>query len=154
MNLSDIVDRTEISDAVTRFANGMDTDDPTLLASAFSEDAVVDFSSAAEALGVEFPVLTGREEIAKGLGDFTSQLTTSYSVGNLQIAVEGDAATVYALVEAQHLPAEADRMMLVKNRYDITARRTGDGWRIDRLTAGHIWSDGDVSVLTDVLTGG
>ena len=56
-------DRYEIADTLHRYAFGLDHGDPDSLASAFTEDAVFDFTPAGAKLGLQFPKLTGRQAI-------------------------------------------------------------------------------------------
>jgi hypothetical protein len=151
MNLIDkIADQAAVTDALLRFANGMDTDNAELIRSAFTADAVADFGPAADKVGIQFPLLEGQDAITQGLGGFAAGLDTSHSVTNVRVEFsDTDTASAYALVEAQHLPLGVrDRHMLMKNRYIIDARRDGDGWRISRMTIDNIWADGDITVIT------
>jgi hypothetical protein len=149
MNHDELIDQFEIRNALIRFANGMDTDNLELIGSAFSDDAVADFGPAAGKIGIQFPVLEGRTNIQQGLGGFAAGLDTSHSVSNEAVKIDGDEATMYALVEAQHLPKGAhDRFMLMKNRYDVRLARSVSGWEITRMTIDNIWSEGDVTVIT------
>ena len=66
-SLSELNDRYEVIDALHRFAIGLDTKDLTLLESAFTADAIADFTPAATKVGMEFPVLTGRDAIVSAL---------------------------------------------------------------------------------------
>jgi ketosteroid isomerase-like protein len=149
MNHNELIDQFEIRNALIRFANGMDTDDLELIGSAFSDDAVADFGPAAVKVGIQFPVLEGRSNIQQGLGGFAAGLDTSHSVSNEAVKIEGDVATMYALVEAQHLPKGVrNRSMLMKNRYDVQLVRGANSWLIKRMTIDNIWAEGDVTVIT------
>lgn len=143
------VDQLAVLDALHRFAWGMDTDDSNLIASAFAPTGVADFGPAAQKLGIQFPLLEGREAIAGALGQFAGMLVTSHSVGNVRVHVDGDRARLRALVEAQHFPAnDASRFLLMKNDYDLELTRNGGSWLIVRMTINNIWSQGDVRVIT------
>jgi SnoaL-like domain len=138
-----------VVDALYRFAQGMDEDNPQLLRSAFAADAVADFSPAAKRLGIEFPVLRGRETIAGGLIPFAAPLDTSHSVSNPRVQIKGRTATLSALVEAQHLPSkDHSRHILMKNRYAVDLVRAGSSWVITKMVIDNIWFDGDVKVLS------
>ena len=56
-------DRYEITDALHRYAFGLDHGDADSLASAFTEDCEFDFRPAGKKLGIDFPKLNGREAI-------------------------------------------------------------------------------------------
>jgi ketosteroid isomerase-like protein len=142
-------DELSAIDALYRFAQGLDTDDAAMLSSAFAEDAIADFSPAAAKLGIPFPVLSGRDNIVGALIAFVAPLATSHSVTNPRIAINGDSASLSALVEAQHLLAkDRTRNSLMKNRYQVELVRSVSQWLIKSLVIDNIWSQGDVRVIT------
>jgi SnoaL-like domain len=142
-------DELSAIDALYRFAQGLDNDDATMLSSAFAEDAIADFSPAAAKLGIPFPLLSGRDNIVGALSGFVAPLTTSHSIANPRVAINGDSASLSALVEAQHFPAkDHTRYLLMKNRYQVEQVRSGSQWLIKSVVIHNIWSQGDVSVIT------
>jgi hypothetical protein len=148
-SLSELNDRYEVIDALHRFAIGIDTQDLTLLESAFTSDAIADFTPAATKVGMEFPLLTGREAIVSALSQFLANYTTSHTVGNARAQVKGDTANLYALVEAQHVPlSDRSRHFLFKNQYMINLVREGNLWLIKHLHIENLWTDGDLKVIT------
>jgi SnoaL-like domain len=66
-SFSELNDRYEVIDALHRFAIGLDTKNPILLESAFTVDAIADFTPAAQKVGMEFPVLTGSDAIVNSV---------------------------------------------------------------------------------------
>jgi ketosteroid isomerase-like protein len=147
--LQNLEDRYQIVDALHRFANGMDADDETLIRSAFTEDAVADFTPAAAKVGMQFPVLDGRKNITDALVPFADAYETSHSVTNTRVEVNGDIAVLEALVEAQHLPiGDRSRHFMMMNNYRVELHREGAVWCISRMSINNIWSDGDVSIMT------
>ncbi|HEV3393827.1 MAG TPA: nuclear transport factor 2 family protein [Chthoniobacterales bacterium] len=60
-------DRYEIADALHLFAFGLDHGDPDTLASALTEDCVLDIRPAGKKLDLDFPKLTGRKAIIETL---------------------------------------------------------------------------------------
>jgi hypothetical protein len=140
-------DTHEVVDALYRFAAGQDRRDPALFLSAFAPDATLDFTQPAEVHGGEVPVMVGRDAIA-GILEVLRPLVTSHTVTNPRVAVEGDRATMSALVAAQHVDrADRHRHLLLENTYDLTLARDGDGFVITSMTIRTLWSDGDPSVL-------
>jgi hypothetical protein len=138
-----------VVDALHRFAWGMDTDDAAMIASAFSENGVADFSSAAKRIGVTFPALTGRETIQKGLAGFASGFITSHKVVNARVEVNGNEAKLRAIVEAQHIPVkDGSRSMLLENDYSITLIKQGDDWQMTNMKVENPWSQGDMKIFT------
>jgi SnoaL-like protein len=95
-------DRYEIADTLHRYAFGLDHGDADSLASAFTEDCVLDFRPAGRKLGIDFPRLTGRQAIVEALLPFLGPLDTSHTASNLQIEISGDSATLYGYVMSQH----------------------------------------------------
>ena len=76
-------------------------DDPTLFLSAFTDDATLDFTGPARRFGVEAPVM-GHDAIA-AIPATLAPLTTTHTVTNARVTLDGDRATVSALVAAQHV---------------------------------------------------
>jgi SnoaL-like domain len=148
-SFSELNDRYEVIDALHRFAIGLDTKNLILLESAFTADAIADFTPAAKKVGMEFPVLTGRDAIVSALSQFLANYTTSHTVGNARAQIEGDRANLYALIEAQHVPlSDRSRHFLFKNQYTIDLVREGDLWLIKHLHIENLWTDGDLKVIT------
>jgi hypothetical protein len=72
-------DRTDIVDALLRFALGQDLKDPELFASAFAADAELDFRPAAARWGARPPLMSGRDTIVTTvLGMFTGRVDTTH----------------------------------------------------------------------------
>jgi hypothetical protein len=145
-------DRYEIADALHRFAFGLDHGDADSLASALAEDCVFDFTPAGKKLGLDFPKLTGHKEIVESLIPLLGPLDTSHTASNLQIEIDGDSATLYAYVMAQHfMPRQGSRRgsehALLMNRYDCDLVRDGDKWRFKRVTIDNAWMQGDPEIL-------
>ena len=142
-------DYLSVADALHRFAWGMDMDNAQLLGSAFAEDGTADFSKAATTLGITFPAITGRGNIEQGLGGFASGLVTSHVVANARVSIDGDTALLYAIVEAQHIPAaDRTRNLLLSNAYTVSLVRSGDIWLIKNMAVENLWSQGDIKVAT------
>lgn len=145
-------DRFEIADTMHRYAFGLDHGDPDSLASAFTEDCVIDFRSAGRKLGLDFPVLTGRDLVVQTLIPMLGPLDTSHTASNLQIEVSGDAATLHGYIMSQHfMPGQGSRRgsdyALLMNRYDAELIRDGQKWRFKRVTIDNAWADGDPEIL-------
>jgi hypothetical protein len=141
-------DRFGVIDALYRFAAGQDLRDPALLSSAFARDAELDFAQPARRLGVELAPFKGRAEILSALRGALAQVDTTHSVSNARVDIDGDRATLFALVEAQHLPrADHSRNLLLKNFYWLKLRRAGERWVIEHMRIENAWYRGDPSVL-------
>lgn len=146
-------DRVEIADTLYRYAFGLDHGDPDSLASAFTEDGVIDFTQASRKLGLEFSVLNGRDQIVHTLVPMIGPLDTSHTASNLQIEVSGDTATLHAHLMSQHFmpgdgPRRGTEYALLMNRYDADLVRDGQKWRFKRVMIDNAWADGDPSIIT------
>jgi len=145
-------DRYEITDALHRYAFGLDHGDADSLASAFTEDCIFDFRPAGKKLELDFAKLTGRQAVVDTLIPLLGPLDTSHTVSNLQIEVSVDSATLYAYVMSQHfMPREGCRRgsenALLMNRYDCELVRDGHKWRFKRVTIDNAWAQGNPEIL-------
>ena len=96
-------DHLEIMDALYRFGAGEDLADPDLLASAFSEDAVVDFGPCGRKMGLDFPPVEGGDAIVRFLSATARTQTTSHVITNGRIELGGGEAKLRAVVDATHV---------------------------------------------------
>lgn len=147
--LLEVHDKLEIADVMYRYAAGIDFNSAELLTSAFAGNAVADFTPAAAKAGIEFPVLQGCEMIVQGLKNSVCLLDTTHVVTNPRIQISGDAAKLFAIVEAQHLPpANHNLHFLMKNQYEVDLVRNEDRWLITNMTINCVWYTGEPRVLT------
>ncbi|MFC5742187.1 nuclear transport factor 2 family protein [Dyella tabacisoli] len=142
-------DRTEIIDALYRFGAGQDLRDRALFESAFAANATLDFTGPAQRLGVTIPVFEGRQAIADTIFAAIGGLDTTHTVTNPRLtAYDGERATLFALVEAQHLPRnDHSRHLLLKNIYVVELSKHGDQWLVEHMKIDVVWLTGDPSVL-------
>jgi SnoaL-like protein len=150
-------DRYEIADALHRFAFGLDHGDADSLASAVTEDCLLDFRPAGKKLGLDFSKMTGRQAIVDALIPLLGPLDTSHTVSNLQIEISDESATLYAYVLAQHfMPREGPRPgsenALLMNRYDCELLRDGQKWRFKRMIIDNAWAQGNPEILNALAT--
>lgn len=142
-------DRIAIIDALYRFGAGQDLKDRRLFESAFTPDAELDFVQPARRLGVDLAVFKGREAIVSGIAAALARLDTTHTVTNPRVEIKEDTATLFALVEAQHLlKSDHQQHLLLKNFYRVKLQRAEEGrWRIARMHIENVWIDGDPRVL-------
>jgi len=143
-------EQLEIVDALYRFGAGQDLGDRSLFESAFSADASLDFVGPAAKLGVTIAPFEGRQVIADIIFGNLNGIDTTHTVTNPRVtAYDGRRATLFALVEAQHLPSkDHSRHLLLKNIYIVDLSRQDDGrWTADRMKIDNVWMDGDPTVL-------
>ena len=145
---ADAGEKLVITDALLRFAAGIDAGNAALLASAFTTEAEVDFGPCSERLGLSFGVLRSRAAIVAFLAGTAKRQVTSHAVTNPRSEVDGDRAFLTALVDAVHIirDTRAARFRMM-NRYDAELRRSCDVWSIERLTIKNIWFEGDPQTL-------
>ena len=142
-------DRAEIVDALHRFALGQDLKDKALFASAFTEDAELDFRPAAAKWGARPPLMAGRDTIVTTvLSLFTGRVDTTHQVTNTRVVIDNDTARLTALVEAQHLlTVDHGVFALLKNPYDVELVRDGARWLIHRMRIDNAWFTGDPAAI-------
>src|SRR4026207_2519862 len=145
-------DRYEITDALHRYAFGLDHGDADSLASAFTEDCIFDFRPAGKKLELDFAKLTGRQAVVDTLIPLLGPLDTSRAVSNRQGGGSNDSATLYAYVMSQHfMPRQGSRRgsenALLMNRYDCELVRDGQKWRFKRVTIDNAWAQGNPEIL-------
>ena len=155
-------DRYEISDALHRYAFGLDHHHADSLASVFTEDCQFDFRPAARKLGLGFGLVVGRQEILEKVLPLIGPLQTSHTASNIQIEISGDTATLSAYVMSQHFmplndPQRGREFALLMNRYDCELVRApvaqsaeanqDQRWQFKRITIDNAWYQGDPEVL-------
>src|SRR5690349_4015049 len=150
-------DRYEITDALHRFAFGLDHGDADSLTSALTEDCVLDFRPAGKKLGLDFGKLTGRQAIVDALIPLLGPLDTSHTTSNVQIEVSEDSATLYCYMLAQHFmprrgPQPGSENALLMNRYDCELARDGGKWRFRKMTIDNAWAQGNPEILNALAT--
>ena len=148
-----VPDSGTVVDALLRFALGQDMRRTPgareLFASAFTEDAVLDFRPTAVALGLEVPLMEGRDMIVGIILNPDTHIDTTHVVSNARVQVDGDRARLTALVEAQHLPTgDHSRHALLKNFYDVELRLEDGLWRMAHVLIENVWFTGDPAVIT------
>jgi hypothetical protein len=135
------------------WARALDTGDASILAALLTEDVVVDLTPATTKIGLEFPVLSGRETVVPTMIGAVGPLDTMHMVTNVTVRREGDDAVIEAYALAQHfLPGEGPapdrtRHALMGNRWIFRMRREPDGLRVSRFTMDCAWFEGDPTVL-------
>ena len=142
-------DRAEITDALHRYATGIDLHDRQLFESAFATDATLDFTSPARGLETTVPILEGRGSIGDAVMASTAPLITSHAVFNLRVtAYDGGHATATALVEEHYFQkGSCTGQLVLMNVYLVELWRESRRWLITRMVIDNLWFSGDVAVL-------
>jgi 3-phenylpropionate/cinnamic acid dioxygenase small subunit len=145
-------DRQAIAETLYRFAAGLDEKNAEMFGDVFTVDAIHDFSRGAKAMGMEFAPILGREAIVGAFLPALEQQTTSHTITNIRVQLDGDRAQALTLTDATHLTRpDHDRKVFAKNRYMIDLEREGETWRISHLIIENVWWEGDLGVLTGAL---
>ncbi|HLT70183.1 MAG TPA: nuclear transport factor 2 family protein [Acidimicrobiales bacterium] len=138
MDLQALQDRVEITDLLHRYARALDTKDWDLLASVFTPDAHLDYTSSGCPAGP-------RDEVVPWLARALEPVPmTQHLITNVEIDLDGDRATVRALF---HNPLQLPGMPGVSHcggTYEHEVVRTPEGWRSRRLVETMLWSSNPV----------
>lgn len=136
-----------------RWARALDTADAAVLEGLLTDDVVVDMTPATSKIGLEFPVLQGRETVIPTMIGAVGPLDTMHAVSNTTARGLGDGYLVESYALAQHhLPGQgpdvtATRHALMGNTWTFLVRPTPDGLRVARFTMDCLWMEGDPTVL-------
>jgi hypothetical protein len=122
--IRDLADRAELADLVARHSLWIDEHRYAETDELFTEDVVVT-SPRGQAAGIEALVALVR-------AGHDTYARTLHSKSNLVIDVDGDAATVRAHDIAVFVVDDRTEA-IAAGFHQYGARRTGDGWRFDRL---------------------
>ena len=133
MNQAGVSDEAEIARLLYRYARAVDTKDWELYRSVFTQDAVIDYSSAGIPAG-------SRDEIAEFLSKgFTTIPWSMHYITNIEADVDGDTASVRAMFyNPMQLPGMAE-MSSCGGYYHHELVRTSDGWRSRHLREENVW---------------
>lgn len=130
-----VADQLEIAALLSRYARAVDTKDWDLYRSVFTEDAVIDYSSAGAAVGT-------RDEVVDWFAaNFGVIPWTMHYITNVEteFGQDGDAATVRAMFyNPMQLPGMAE-MSSCGGYYHHEMVRTVEGWRSRSLREDNVW---------------
>lgn len=134
MDLQALTDKIEIRELLFRYARGLDTQDWSLLASVFTSDAQLDYTS------VDGPVGPKDEIVAWLERALTPVPMTQHFITNVEIDLQGDRATVRAMFyNPMQLPG-IDGLAYCGGNYHHDLMRTAEGWKSTRLVEETKWS--------------
>jgi ketosteroid isomerase-like protein len=130
-----VADELEIAALLSRYARAVDSKDWELYRSAFTEDAIIDYSSAGAAVGT-------RDEVVDWFAaNFGVIPWTMHYITNVETEFnqDGDTATVRAMFyNPMQLPGMAE-MSSCGGYYHHEMVRTKDGWRSRSLREDNVW---------------
>jgi hypothetical protein len=139
MTPEEIADRIEIDDLITRYATAVDTKDWALYRTVFTDDAVIDYTSAGGIRGSLGEVV---EWLSHALKLFPM---TQHLITNRHVVLEGDTASgrsYYYNPLGRPDGKGAMQLLFFGGYYNDRFRRTADGWRIAERIEETAWVDG------------
>jgi SnoaL-like domain len=140
------------------WAKALDDGDAAVLTDLLTDDVVVDLTPATTKIGLDFPVLTGRDTVVPTMIGSVGPLDTTHMVSNVTYRADGDGWVIEAYALAQHyLPGEGPdstrtRHVLMGNTWTFDVRSTPVGPRVARFTMDSRWLDGDPTVLLAAIS--
>lgn len=145
--LHELVDKRHLDELVYGTLIAVDSGDWTALRNRFHENATFDFTSHSDAteiddlsheIGVE-AFLHTLQSVVPGFDAYQHHVT------NMMHRLEGDTARTDCYVYAEHFLNNnaGDRSITVGVRYEISAQRTGEGWKIMQWTLIPSWYRGN-----------
>jgi ketosteroid isomerase-like protein len=141
--LQALEDRAAITDVLHRYAHGYRLRDPAIIASCFTDDAIIELGPGR--------ILTGREQILRTYGSedkarpsssvFDQRLLSTPLIANVMIEVDGDRAHCESMCLAIHTGRRGDgSAVLVRGTLNIDdLARCADGWRIAHRRHPALW---------------
>lgn len=140
MDVSELLDRTEIADAITRYTLAVDTGDWDALDTVFTPDAAIDYS---ESGGVVAGFAEAKTWLAENLPAFSSKRL--HMLGQVAVTPAGDRAEVDAYFYNPMVISDGhggERVVEVGGIYHHDFVRTPDGWRSRALREEVFWTRG------------
>lgn len=148
MDLQEISDRLQIEALLARYARAVDTRDWDLWRSVFTDEAVVDYSSAGAPCG-------SRDEVADWLEQALGAMQMmQHFISNIETEVTGDTAEVRAMFyNPMQLPG-MDEPSFCGGYYHHTMVRTAAGWRSRALREENAWFVNPLQAAWEGVAGG
>ena len=142
MELQELIDRADITDAITRYTLAVDEGDFDRLDTVFTSDAQIDYTESG-GISDAFPVV--KAWLAENLPAFSSHRLHSVAQVAFDFSDDGDAAQVAAYF---HNPMRisdgtgGERVVEVGGIYRHSFARTPTGWRSRKLFEQVVWTRG------------
>ncbi len=134
----ELLDKVEIQEVLSRYANAVDARDWDALERVFVPGSVVDFTNNG-GIRDTYPAIV--DYLRESLSIFAA---VQHYMTNVVIDVDGDRATARNYVFTQMITlGDGDESILSDGGfYDSTFVRTPDGWRLESYVASLVWLDG------------
>ncbi len=136
--LARAADLLEMQEVLARYATAVDAGRHDLFDDVFVTGAVVDFSRNG-GLRDDYPAI--KNYLATAMSGFA---TCQHYFMNFLFDVDGDTGggRFYCFTQMVTLNDGSEELLADGGYYDVTFRRTEDGWRVQELIAGLTWLDG------------
>ncbi|MGY0385424.1 nuclear transport factor 2 family protein [Nocardioides sp. WG-D5] len=138
--VQELIDRAEITDALTRYTLAVDDGDWDALDTVFAADATIDYSESGGTVG---EVADVKKWLAEMLPAFSSKRL--HTIGQVAITFTDEGADVVAYFDNPMVIADGsggERVVEVGGRYRHNFVRTPDGWRSRHLHEEVFWTRG------------
>jgi hypothetical protein len=142
MDVQELSDRAEITDAITRYTVAVDTREFDRLDAVFTPDAQIDYSESGGTIG-EFPAV--KAWLAQNLPAFSTRYLHTVGQISFSFAEDRDSARVAAYFHNPMIINDGqggERVVEVGGIYHHTFVRTDAGWRSRRLHEQVVWTRG------------
>jgi ketosteroid isomerase-like protein len=132
-------DYDELQQLMATYAYSIDTRDYDSLAACFMADATTVYAGHSD-------VLTGHDQILAHMKRALDPLdVTQHLFTNFIIDIQGETGTLKCDILAQHV-CRGERY-LAGGKYNVEVRRSAGKWKIARVSARSVWSDGNRALL-------
>lgn len=132
-------DRVDIEACQYRYALGIDSKDPELMASAFCELMDAKYYS-----GTEFQDKDSLAFCTSCIDNFARNgIVTQHYMNMLSLEIDGDTAYGCTYLRATHVVEETGQLWVIGGHYDNTYVRTPEGWRIKLVTLDKVYLEGE-----------
>ncbi|OIJ28239.1 nuclear transport factor 2 family protein [Nocardioides luteus] len=138
--VQELIDRAEITDALTRYTLAVDDGDWDALDTVFAPDATIDYSESGGTVG---EVADVKKWLAEMLPAFSRKRL--HTIGQVSITFTDEGADVVAYFDNPMVIADGsggERVVEVGGRYRHSFVRTPDGWRSRHLHEEVFWTRG------------
>jgi 3-phenylpropionate/cinnamic acid dioxygenase small subunit len=137
-------DRIDLTEMMSRYGRALDMKDWDSFTNLFAEDMFTQHS----VVGAR---MDGRDTFIGFLQHTQPKARfIQHFVTNPEVSVHGDTADVSAFILAAHDVPDGEttnQAVFAGGRYEISARRTPDGWRFDKLIVHETWFDHRVPAI-------
>lgn len=133
MDLQALSDKLEIQEQLARYARGVDTRDWDLFKSVFTDDALLDYSSAGIPAGPRDQIAAIFEQA------FTGIAMAQHFITNIEIELDGDSARVRAMFLNPMQIAGMAEQSTCGGHYVHDFVRTPAGWKSAKVVEHNLW---------------